>query len=59
MKPKLPWQEMLRTTPRKIKEYWRNRFSSTNKRMTRGSWNISKIISRARSENWRRKEPKK
>ena len=56
--PKGPWT-LFRHIPKKVHQYWRNVFSSTERRMTRGSSNISKIISRARNENWRRGREKK
>ncbi len=56
MEPKKPW---LQRKPKRLHQYWRTLFKSTNKRMTRGSWNISKIVSWARGDNWRRGREKK
>ena len=43
----------------RVKEYWRNRMSSKNRKMSRGASHVDKIISWARGENWRRKNKKK
>ncbi len=58
LKPKDPWAQF-KHTPRRLRQYWRKVYHSTHKRMSRGASNISKIISWARNENWRRKEKKK
>jgi len=54
-----PFRDFFRGRPQHLRSYWQNLFESTRKRMTRGSWNISKIISWARKDNWRRGREKK
>jgi len=39
--------------PKKIRQYWRKMMDSTQKRMSRGSAKIARMISWARSDNWR------
>jgi hypothetical protein len=48
-----------RGIPMRIREYWSKLMDSTQRKMSRGASNLSKIISWARNENWRRKEKKK
>ncbi len=43
----------------KMKRYWRKVYNSTQNSITRGAQNISKIITRARKDNWRRGREKK
>ena len=40
--------------PMRIRTYWRKLMNSTQKRMSRGSAQIARMISWARGENWRR-----
>ena len=42
----------------RVAQYWQKMMESTQRKMTRGAQNISKIISRARNENWRRSDRK-
>lgn len=42
-----------------IKEYWRKLMDSTRKKMSVGAQAITKLITRAHGDNWRRKEEKK
>ena len=48
-----------REDDRKRKSYWRNFLSSTQKKMSRGAANISRMLSWAHKDNWRRKNKKK
>jgi len=43
----------------RLKDYWRELMHSTRHHMSRGAQNISKMISWARRDNWRRKRKKK
>lgn len=46
-------------TRRRMSEYWRRMMNdSTEKKMTQGSEEISKIITSAHKDQWRRKEKK-
>jgi len=40
--------------PKRIRNYWRKLMDSTQKRMSRGSEQIARMISWARGDNWRR-----
>ena len=40
----------------RAKKAWKKLMDSTHRKLSRGSSNISKIISWARSDNWRRKK---
>ena len=48
-----------RGTPKKIRAYWRKMMDSTQKGMSKGAQKIARMISWARSDNWRRKDRKK
>ncbi len=45
--------------PQTIRNHWRRLYDSPKKKMSRGSANIDKIISRPHNENWRRRDIKK
>lgn len=63
MKKKPNWRfpapKFFRGKPEKLRDYWSNLFASTRRRMSRGASNISKIITWARADNWRRGREKK
>ncbi len=40
----------------KVKNAWKKLMDSTQKKLSRGASSINKIISWARSDNWRRKQ---
>jgi hypothetical protein len=42
-----------------LQEYWRNLMHSTCKKMSLGAQAITKLITHARGDNWRRKNEKK
>jgi hypothetical protein len=42
-----------------IQDYWRRLMDSTRKKMAVGAQAITKLITRAHGDNWRRKEEKK
>lgn len=56
---RFPLPEFFRGRSQNLRNYWATLFDSTRKRMSRGSSNISKIITWARSDNWRRGREKK
>jgi len=43
----------------RVKNAWKKLMQSTQRKLSRGASNISKIISWARSDNWRRKQKTK
>jgi len=43
----------------RVKEYWKTMMRSLQLKMSRGGANISKVISRARGDNWRRGRERK
>ncbi len=55
----LPANTFFKRLPKRVRLYWGKVMNSTHKRMSRGGLNISRIITWARNENWRRKEKKK
>ena len=40
--------------PKRFKNYWRKLMDSTQKRMSKGSAKIARMLSWARGDNWRR-----
>ena len=52
-------KKFLGKTRETMRQYWNEVMHSTHKRMSEGAQYINKIITRARNENWRRKEKKK
>jgi hypothetical protein len=43
----------------RARAYWKRAMHSTQDKLSRGASKITKIISWARGDNWRRKNPKK
>ncbi|MFC1842596.1 hypothetical protein ACFLYU_02985 [Candidatus Dependentiae bacterium] len=43
-------------TFKSFKQRWRTLMDSTQKKISRGAYNISKMISWAKRDNWRRKD---
>jgi len=49
----------MKKTFMRAKQYWLNLMHSTQNKLSRGAANISKIITSAHGEGWRRKNEKK
>ncbi len=56
----LPFTRFFKGKPQKLRDYWKKMMSSTREEhMSRGAIKISRIITWARKDNWRRGREKK
>lgn len=44
--------------PHKVKQYWKKLMDSTRNKMSKGAQKISRMISWAKKDNWRRSDRK-